>query len=424
MRQFILVFCISMPILSVHAQSGKEIITQLQNVHQAVSADSSAAITHRGMNVFLADKTGYLSGSRDLSFFTNYVTFNSAEGRLTVNHNFQQPVTGNDAPIKKLLSIGFDLTLASSYTKSFLDKRFESELGITVNYKWLGKVKTRFAKGADQKQAMDALRAITLEAITDEMVQKENSFMAALQKLDSVGAAAKKIVTENFYADLKQLYEEKFAMEQAALLTKTMKFKCISTHWTSFTAYIPLFFPTYKTAASFSAPFVSQHPYPLALMLGHTRLWESANKGRLFLTVEATLLLNNSKLGYSLSKMNLSEYKSLGGTAVAADADPGNNKLYIGPYKNFVTPSISSRLLYFPGTSHVGVSALLEKSFGEYDLLNCRLAIPIVLINSKKTPAVNIECYVLLPDLLNTSPAIGTTLAGLSIGIPFSRLMY
>ncbi len=424
MRLFILAFCFSVLVLLVHAQSGKEIITELQSIHLAASADSTAAVTHRAMNIFLADKTGYASGNRDLSFFTNYVTFNSAEGRLTVNHNFQQPVTGNDAPIRKLLAIGFDMTLASSYTKSFLDKRFESELGITVNYKWLGKVKTSFANGVDQKLAMDALRALTLETIAAEIVQKENNFKAALQKLDSPGTGAAKKVTENFYTDLKQLSEEKFSEAQAILLTKTMNFNCISTHWTSVTAYIPLLFPAYKSASSLSAPFIDKHPYTLAVILGHTRLWESAQKGRLFFTLEGTLSLNNSKLGYGLSKMNLSEYRSMGGTALAADADPGNNKLYIGAYKKFVTPSISSRLVYFPGTSHVGISVLLEKSFGEYDLLNCRLAIPIVLINSRKTPAVNIECYVLLPDLLNTSAAIGKTLAGLSIGIPFSRLMY
>ncbi len=424
MRQLIIFICFFTPVVAARAQSGKEIITELQSIHQAVSADSSVAIAHRGMNVFLADKTGYASGSRDLSFFTNYVTFNSTEGRFTVNHNFQQPAAGNDAPIKKLLSIGFDMTLASSYTRSFLDKRFENELGITVNYKWLGRVKTRFAKGSDQKKAADALRSVVLETIAAEMVQKENSFMAVLLKLDSLGAAAKKMVTENFYTDLKQQYEEKFAIEQAALLTKTMNFRRIRTHWTSLTACIPLFFPTYKIAASLAAPFSNQHPYPLALMLGHTRLWEIAKKGRLIFTIEGTLLLNNSKLGYGLSKMNFSEYKSLGGTALATETDPGNNKLYIGAYQHFATPSISSRLLYFPGTSHVGLSAALEKSFGVYDLFNCRLGIPIVLINSKKTPAVNIECYILLLDLLNSSTGISKTTAGLSIGIPFSRLMY
>jgi len=135
--------------LYTQAQNAEDIIAELQTIHQSVTArqcntDSTAAISQRAMNVFLADKTGYLSGNRDLSFYTNYVTVNTAEGKFTVNHNFQTP-GGIDDPITRLLSIGFDMTVANSYAKSFLDRRFENELGLTINYKWLGKVKTRFA---------------------------------------------------------------------------------------------------------------------------------------------------------------------------------------------------------------------------------------------------------------------------------------
>jgi hypothetical protein len=153
-------------------------------------------------------------------------------------------------------------------------------------------------------------------------------------------------------------------------------------------------------------------------------MWENNKTGRLFFTLEGTLLLNNSKLSYGLAKMSFSEYKSLGGTDTMHRADPGNNKLYIGQYKTFVTPSLTARLVYFPSNSHVGIGFLAEKSFTEYNLLNCRLSIPVILINSKKTPAVNVECYVLFLDMTNKIPAIGKTSAGLAIGIPFSRLMY
>jgi hypothetical protein len=170
--------------------------------------------------------------------------------------------------------------------------------------------------------------------------------------------------------------------------------------------------------------FSNRHPYPLRVHLGHTRLWESATKGRLFFTIEGSLLLNNAKLSYRLNKMTVNEYQSLGGNALAPGADPANGHLYIGSWTSFVTPSVSSRLLYFPSGSHIGLSVLAEQSFGVYHLLNCKLGIPIVLINSKKTPAVHIECYVLLFDLTRQSVAIGGSSAGLSIGVPFSRLMY
>jgi len=159
-------------------------------------------------------------------------------------------------------------------------------------------------------------------------------------------------------------------------------------------------------------------------MLGHTCMWESAKTGRLFFTLDGNLLFDNAKLNYGLNKLNFSEYKNLGGTDTLHKADPGNNKLYIGSYKTFITPSLTIRLVYFPPDSHVGISFLTEKKFNDYNLLNCRLGIPIVLINSKRTPAVNIECYALFFDLTNKMSAMDKTSMGLSIGIPFSRLMY
>jgi hypothetical protein len=424
----------------LQAQTGEAIIAELQSInhsvtHRTAGTDSAAAISNRAMNVFLADKTGYLSTSTDLSFYTNYATFSTADGKFTVNHNFQK-ATGTDEPIKKLFSIGFDMTIAGSYAKSFLDNRFENELGVSINYTWLGKVKTRFEKSGsaqnnnNQKQAMDALRAALLQSLVVEIKKKEADFKLAMEAIDSGAipgqdiATAKIAMQRNFNEDLQSAYEEKFATLQAALLTKTGDFRLISTNWTSFTAYVPLLFPKYTVAPSLVTSFNEKHPYPFKVMINHTRLWESAHAGRLFFTLNGTLLFNNSKLSYGLSKLNYSEYKNLGGTDTTQTADPGNNKLYIGNYKAFVTPSLSARLVYFPPASHVGFSVLAEQGFNEYNLLNCKLGVPIILINSKKTPAVNIECYMLLLDLTGKVNTAGKTSIGLSLGIPFSRLMY
>lgn len=429
MRQFVLVCYFSVALLCVHAQSGSNIISALRSIHQAVNADSNAAISHRAMNVFLADKTGYLCGSRDLSYFTNYVTFNSAEARFTVNHNFQQAATGNDAPLKQLLSMGFNMTIANQYAQSFLDKRFENEIGLTVNYKWLGKTHTHFLDDAaiqkqpGQKQKMDVLRAVMLEDFATAIAAKEAAFNQALAAAQITDTAAARVARENFYTELQQTYEEQFAVEQAALLTRTMNFKRIATHWTSLNAYIPLLFPAYTSASSFNSPFSTKHPYPLALTLGHTRLWENAGKSRIFFTVETALLLNNSKLGYALNKMNFIEYRLQGGTAGQPGSDPGNSKIYIGSFSSFITPSVSGRFVWFASSSHVGLSVYVEKNFGSYHFFNGKLGIPIVLINSKKTPAVTLECYAIFRDITGQR-SLSRTLAGLQLGIPFSRLMY
>ncbi len=434
-----LLLFISLYLLSytASAQSGQAIITELKFINTAVTAkacnaNDAAAISHRGMNVFLADKTSYLSTARDLSLFTNYVTFNTAEGKFTVNHNFQPP-HGADDPIKTLFSFGFDMTIAGSYSKSFLDKRFENEAGITLSYKWLGKVKTRFAgcsTAGGQKPAMDAARAALLAQLHQQINAKEIAFMQALDSLDAAAIpgqqpdSAKAVMRRHFYQELKTAYEEKFAMEQADLLSRTLQFKTISTGWTSLTAYLPLYFPKYTVAPSFTTAFSAYRPFAASLTLGHTRMWEIKGAGRLFFTLDANAFFNNTKLARGLNKLNFSEYKNLGGTDTQFNTDPGNNNLYIGHYATFITPSVAGRIVYFPSNSHVGITVLAEKNFGDYHPFNCRIGVPVVLINSRKTPAVNVECFVSFFDLSNSMVTTGRTTAGLAIGIPFSRIMF
>jgi len=418
------------------AQDARSVVAELNAINGSIenkpaNSDSAAAISHRAMNVFLADKTGYLSGSRDLSYYTNYATFNSTEGRITVNHNFQQRSTGIDHPIKTLFTAGLDMVLASTYTKGFLDNRFENQLGVSIGYKRTGNARTGFSNDR-QKHSMDALRLVLLQSLITAIEKKETEFKQTIAAIDASSAAGKiseplkDDVQKDFYTGLIAEYQYKFASLQAELLNKTGNFKKISSGWTSITAYLPLVFPKYTTAGSLTANFVNRHPYAASLSLEHTRLWESARSGRLFLTGSGRILFNNAKLGYGLSKLGFNEYKTLGGTNNQPGADAGNDNLYIGTYQTFITASLSARAVYFPADSHVGISLLAEQNFGTYQLLNLKLAVPVVLINSQKTPALTIECFILFLDCSNrlVSNDLPKTQLGLSLGIPFSRLMF
>ncbi len=438
----LVIFCsIGLP---VKPQTAEDIIAELKSINKTIadkpcSTGIAPLISNRAMNIFLADKTGYLSESRDLSFYTNYVTLNSTTGRFTINHNFQK-AKGIDEPIKKLLSVGVYANIANSFAASFLDKKFENELGLTLNFKWLGKVKTHFKactqseNVGNQKQAMDALRAAIVHSLEIEIIKKADDFNLAISRIDTADIPGQNVhdaslqTTQIFYKNLEDEYTERFATLQAEMLTQSNNFRLVTMGWTSLTAYLPLVFPTYSVAPSFNAPFEEQHPWPLELMLSHTRLWESSKAGRLFLTLEGNMLFNNSKLSYGLSGINLLDYKSLGGTDTLHLAGLKNDRAYTGVYETFITPSLKARVVYFLPSSHIGISFLIEQNFGSYDLLNGRLGIPIVLINRKKTPAANFEFYVSFFDMNGKIPATrkygNKTAIGLGVGIPFSRLMY
>lgn len=428
----------------IKAQNGDSIISHLQSINNTITdipcgSVDAAAISNRAMNIFLSDKTGYVNAKSDLSLFTNYVTFNTSESRLTVNHNFQE-ATGADDPIKKLFSIGLSINIPNNYASAFLDYRHETGLGLIAGYKWLGKVKTRFAdcsvnqNRASQKQTMDALRTGIFNAVAAQIYSKETEFKNSLNEIhekavqDLSSDSVKAIIERNFYEELNESGEEKFATLQAETLTKTMNFKLISTHWTAIQFYIPVVFSKYSIAPSLTEDFQHEKSYPLELTLNHTRFWESSTKGRFFVTFGGGILLNNSKFSYSLDKINYTDYKIMGGTDTQHDEELKNDKVYIGDYENFITPSLQCRMVYFPVEYHLGISILVQQNFGSYNFLNTRIGIPVVLINSKKTPAVTFEFYVSLTDLTSKAdPAkepVNKAMAGLSVGIPLSRLMY
>jgi hypothetical protein len=410
-------------------QNTDSIAAEIKMINKAVASQTTGAVmSNRAMNIFLADKTGYVGGSDDLSFFTNYVTFNSTDGIFTVNHNFQKP-KGIDEPLKTLFSLGFKANV-NSIGAGFLDKHFDDELGLTLNYKWLGKVKTQAS--VYQQQSMHALRAGLVHSLELAIEQEIADFKTALNRVEAAdinGAnidSAKALVKQKFYADIKEKYRVLFATQQAELLTKTAHFKTISFGYTSFTACLPIFSPTFTVAYAISAAFVQKHSYPVQLILAHTRLWEGSHWGRLFLTLGGSLLLNNSKLSYGVDKINPATYKAMGGTDTLTLAQ--KEKAYLGLYQTFITPAVKGRIVYYPTNSHVGFSLMAEQHIGKDNLLNARVGVPIVLINSKKTPAATFECYVSFFDMghvVNNLQGRGKrTTVGIAAGIPFSRLMY
>ena len=418
----------------VHAQTAASITKELDSIDHVVASqpcegNSAQAISHRAMNVFLADKTGYLSGSRDLSYFTNHVSLNSLEGKIAVSHNFQ-PRRGKDDPLKKLFNVGFEVTVPSNYTTWLTDQRYEGQIAITINYKWMGRVKTKFSDcqstGLNQKTTMDILRSTLLAVISSELKEKEDLFLSTINNSDTsaIAVEGRQLVKNNFYKSLYDWATERYASGQAELLTSGSNFKLISTGWTSIYLIVPAYFPSYHVSPSFTEAFYNRHPYPLNIHLSHTRLWESSKTGRIFLTLDGSLTMNNSKLGYGLNKYSYAEYKSLGGTNTEFADKPSSSRLYIGPYSTFATGTISAELVYFPRQSHIGFSLGGYQSLGDYHPFSCKVGLPVVLINKQKTPAVQIECYVLFLDLGRTTSVTDRNSVGISVGIPFSRLMY
>ena len=87
------------------------------------------------MNLFLANKTGYfLSAFNDLSFYKNYITYHSADGTFSLNHNLFQ-AKGKDEAVRSFTVAGIRAGIKNT-----------NEIGATVQHTWIVNTKTHFSK--------------------------------------------------------------------------------------------------------------------------------------------------------------------------------------------------------------------------------------------------------------------------------------
>lgn len=445
MRKIILATVLIFLLHFSFGQSAEEISSELNSINASVASQSCSTthrnlISNRAMNVFLADKSGYLSDRGDLSLFTNYVTLNTIAGELTVNHNFHT-AKGKDEPVRTFFNLGVKANIADGFASTFQDKKFNRELGLMLGYVLIGKARTSFegcstlkSFRTNHKQNMNALRAALVHQLDAEIRSRSTDFEKSLEQItvsevpgQDLGTA-KVIAREKFYADLKEEYAGKFASAQAEILTKTKNYKMVSAGWTIISAYIPLISPAYDVATSVSANFEKKRSFPFEVKLSHTRLWEGSSTGKIFISVAGKLTGNNSRNSYQLSKINLQQYQDLGGVDTFTFTQLSSRPAYIGNFENFLSPSLNAKITYFPPEWHLGISGNIEQNFGDFNILNARLGIPVVLINSRRTPALNFEFNIMFFDLSNKIPSSAKydnkTAIGLSVGFPMSRLIY
>jgi hypothetical protein len=419
----------------VRAQSTSQIVAELTAINAKVTntpcnTGQGMLISNKAMNIFLSNKvSSYLSDGTDLSLYKNYVVLNAAEGSIAIDHNFHQPVDSDDW-VRSFFVLGARVNIANAYSARFSNKYYDNRLGFLVQHTWMGTPRTYYNNCGSQKMAMDAQRAEIVHGLAIALRRKAADFEHGL---DSIGQAevpgqnlngVKAKLRKDFYAGLRAEYLQKFSEQQSALLINTNNFDLVTDSWTTAGIYIPVITQKFMIAADVNSAVTRHLNYPAELSVTHTRFWESNKFGRLFFTLNGKVIINNS-----VQSGLLYHADAFGETSVAANAlflDKGN--LFIGSYKNFVTPTASAKVAWLPLTSHFGLSFRIEKNFGDYHAWNAILGVPIVLIDKNEVPAITFEAQVLFSDmtnsLKNTSLPFNRTAIGFTVGIPFSKIVY
>ncbi|MDN3547347.1 hypothetical protein [Mucilaginibacter aquaedulcis] len=419
-----------------HGQTTDQIITQLRQVNAKVagtpcSLGKGMLISNKAMNVFLNNKvSSYLSDGTDLSLYKNYVNLNTAEGRLSINHNFHQPVDSDDY-VRSFVIVGARVNVANTYSSRFSNKYFNNQLGFALQKTWMGKPVTHYNNCDSQKFAIDAQRAVLLNSLAAELKTKASDYERALDSVKQSEVpgqsltSARNTLRRDFYAALRLEYLQKFSEAQSDLLVQSNNFNLVTDNWTTFGVYLPIIPQKFQVGTDVGSDVSQRHNYPFEVFLTHTRFFESPKIGRIFFTLNGKGFVNNAIQSGLLYQADVNGSPAANGTEIVT-INGGNR--FIGNYRNFFTPAVSGKLVYIPGNSHVGVSFRMEKNFGTYHALNSILGIPIVLIDKKGAPAINFECQLLFVDMSNTIGKIqlpgNKTSIGVTVGIPFSKIVY
>lgn len=402
--------------LRSHAQLTEDVKAKLALINQKVvntscSSGKGLLISERAMNLLLSDKIGsYLSQFNDLSFYKNNVTFDAGDGTFSLNHNLFQ-ATGEDTSIRTFLVVGARANVSNAFAAAFANKPFQNRLGVTVKKTWLGKPRTYF--DCLQKQEMDAERAILLQSLLTDLDRKAVEFernLASIKSSDIPGQniqAVKDSLRKKFGSEILDEYNKRFTVSQSQTLINRSAYKKITLSWTSISFYLPVIRQQFLVAKSLTQNSERKYSYPVELALYHTKLYEWGNKGRLFLGIAGTVLQNNSVQASLLNE---------------------TNNVFSGEYRNFFTPSIKGQAIYFPPDSHIGLSGQIEQNFGEYNVLNAFVGIPIVLIDKETAPAATFHFQVRYFDISNQvmpSKSWKDKLSvGMTLGVPFSKIIY
>jgi hypothetical protein len=403
---------------AARAQTPQQIIAEISTVNSKVvnatcAAGTGMLISNKAMNIFLSNKvSSYLSDNYDLSLYKNYVTLNAAEGSIAISHNFHQPVDSDDW-VRSFWVISARANIANSYAGNFTGKYITNQLGVALQRTWMGKSRTIY-DCASQKIKMDADRAILIQNIATEIRARITAFendLAALNANDIPGQelqAVKNTQRQKFYATLREEYLQKFSQAQSDLLINTNNYKWVKDAWTTVGLYAPVIPQKFEMADGSDAT-ASRYNYPFQAFVLHTRFWDSPKIGRFFLVFLGKVGVNNSVQG-------------------GDQGLTGSEGKYAGTYRNYLTPSLSGKLVYIPPDSHVGVSFKSEKNFGSYHAVNLIAGIPIVLIDKKRVPMLNFEPQVIFSNV-NLTPlryemSRNKIFVGLTLGIPLSKIVY
>ena len=384
-------------------------------------------VTNTTFNKFVAQKVAYyLSGSSELSLYDNFAIADVTDGSLTVGHNFARK--HRNERVSSLLTTALKTNVANDFATIFSDKKFSDETGISLKYTKLFATKTHISYGTSQRQAFDRERWLYYCRLQATM--RENRRMCCMIGCDTlVDSARAKYREEQLEKNIADFYD--FEIEKINAMSPGHGYNLFFTHWASIQTYIPLTKRTYSIAPDTASPFSDQSFSNWSGALNYGGLVEGIY-GTLFYNLSYKVYLNNSieTNDTGIIKYSMATYTPIpSGSTTFLSNDPED--VYVGRYKAFLTHALQAQFIaLWPvrSDSKIGLSFLIQKNLGIYDITNITAGIPIFLKGQEKDKGVNVELQARWFDVTQSLPGNLSLKErfsfGLSLALPFGSILY
>lgn len=404
-----------------HAQGDTDgMVSGFNNdIDAALRPNTGQFVADPVLNAYFNRQVGrYLSTSGDLTVSKGYAILDNANDRLLVGGQFTNNSSINGVT-RMVFTAGLGAKIKSAFSTVFKNGKEQNDLGISLKGTFIfsGTMTLGTAGKAWTDERRQRIADITLlHALAAK--KKAKSWVEELRAQED--AVKVKRTAEEMDVDKKEQFEVwlgELSRAAAKQIEKKKAYRSTHSGWLSVEGYLPLSPTNFYTVDSVTAALWDTHELrAFEGKLNATYLFTNRYLGTIFLTAWGGYLNNNNVLSKQLTTTEASQNatNAQGDTLTVVQLD-GQETVGIGQYARFETYKFGGRGVWM-FCPFMGVSAEVERWFGEYEPVNWKVGMPFAFLNEKGDRAINFE--VQWREQLNVHSV------GISVGVPFGAALY
>jgi len=447
MKKILVILVLQYCTSSVKSQvfNSSAITKTLDSITQQINSDPEQLISYRSLNKFFAKKVAYyLSGSSDLSLFTNYAVLDFGEDKATIGWNINASKKSSNR-VSDVVTISLQSAVMKNFAILFADKNLNNDLGLNLKYTkifkgsaWFdNKKQTQRIQAAGvplttQKAKMNLKRKLIVAEINIELIKLAFHNVLYFQNLSRL-EIPDSLIEQEKEARFKILKTEAIDKYYARELEEMENednavYKKAFSQWISFKSFIPITKSTFTGTAD-----ITKTPSELVSrkwMFGasYSAIYES-KRNKLFINGSAEIVKSNSIDASLIDEVSIDKFKLLSQNLDTSVFEKVNSEsIYLGNYEEFWTPSITAQVVFYPQFSkNVGIDLSFIKKFGKDQAFDFILGLPITLTSQDGDSPFNIILQAKFRDINNKilpEKSISDKLQiGFKVGLPFNNIM-